>query len=116
MPTFSPEATSIVPKFSSEAISDVPTYSPEATSDVPTYIPELTSTYPLDGTSDVATSPSEIECVTFSIHRIKVLDELIALFKSPHISTNPIEFAFINEAGADQAGGISRCVFRFSQI
>ena len=121
VPTYSPDATSVVPKFSTEAISDVPTYNPEVTSVVPayipevtsvmpTYIPEVTSTYPLDGTSDVATSPSEIECVTFSIHRIKVLDELIALFKSPHISTNPIEFAFINEAGADQAG-VSRDVY-----
>ena len=83
------------------AMSDVPTSSPEAISDVPTYIPEVTPTYPLDGTSDVAISPSEIACVTLSIHRIKVLVELIALFKSQHISTNPFEFAFISEADAD---------------
>ena len=82
---------------------------------MPTYIPEVTSTYPLDWTSNVATSPSEIECVTFSIHRIKVLDELIPLFKTFHISTNPIEFAFINEASADQAGYPEMCIHHFGQ-
>ena len=105
-----------MPTYYSEVTSVVPAYNPELISDVPTYIPEVTSTVPLDGTSDVATSLSEIECVNFSIQRIKLLDELITLFKSPHISTNRIEFAFINEADVIKLGYLEMCIHHFGQI
>lgn len=55
-------------------------------------------------------SPPPEEKLTTIVHRVKVLEELIEMFKSPQIIKKSIQFSFINEAGADQSG-VSRDVY-----
>lgn len=49
-------------------------------------------------------SPPLEEKLTTIVHRVKVLEELIEMFKNPQIIKKSIQFSFINEAGADQSG------------
>lgn len=55
-------------------------------------------------------SPPLEEKLTTIVHRVKVLEELIEMFKNPQIIKKSIQFSFINEAGADQSG-VSRDVY-----
>lgn len=54
-------------------------------------------------------SPPPEEKLTTIVHRVKVLEELIEMFKSPQIIKKSIQFSFIDE-GADQSG-VSRDVY-----
>lgn len=80
----------------------------EAQINTPTY----TST-PIDAETASARPPtpaSELLHVTVKLHRVTLLDELIAQFKDEAMMTYSVKYSFIDEMGAD-ADGVSRDVY-----
>ncbi|KAL7381526.1 hypothetical protein ABVT39_007308 [Epinephelus coioides] len=75
-------------------------------------IPNYTST-PTDAETASARSPSpasELLYVTVKLHRVTLLDELIAQFKDDAMMSYSVKYSFIDEMGAD-ADGVSRDVY-----
>ncbi|KAM7406967.1 hypothetical protein PAMA_002936 [Pampus argenteus] len=73
--------------------------------------PTYTST-PIDETASArpASPASELLHVTVKLHRVTLLDELIAQFKDEAMMTYSVKYSFIDEMGAD-ADGVSRDVY-----
>ncbi|KAM4562116.1 uncharacterized protein PAE49_010719 isoform 1-T2 [Odontesthes bonariensis] len=74
--------------------------------------PTYTST-PIDTETASARPPSpanELLHVTVRLHRVTLLDELIAQFKDEAMMTYSVKYSFIDEMGAD-ADGVSRDVY-----
>lgn len=74
--------------------------------------PTYTST-PIDAETASAGPPSpasELLHVTVKLHRVTLLDELIAQFKDEAMVTFSVKYSFIDEMGAD-ADGVSRDVY-----
>ncbi|KAL7403327.1 hypothetical protein ABVT39_027824 [Epinephelus coioides] len=75
-------------------------------------IPTYTST-PTDAETASARPPSpasELLYVIVKLHRVTLLDELIARFKDDAMMSYSVKYSFINEMGAD-ADGVSRDVY-----
>ncbi|CAG2210825.1 unnamed protein product [Mytilus edulis] len=55
-------------------------------------------------------SPPPDDCIHIRLHRLNIMEELIAHCKNPDIITCAVKFDFVNEKGAD-ATGVSRDVY-----
>ncbi|VDI74013.1 Hypothetical predicted protein [Mytilus galloprovincialis] len=55
-------------------------------------------------------SPPPDDCIHIRLHRLNIMEELIAHCKNPDIITCTVKFDFVNEKGAD-ATGVSRDVY-----